>query len=163
MSNEFQFSLSCPSDKVQVRVLPTSEAASETINQRKMMLESHGQPEQFNQSCHYELISNPSPSSLDRLESTDYGYSTSVNDQYKYWNPAASIDVATINNDHLVTLDSISHEQMKKSVDQLIGELCAPLWKCNKKNKRREEGENLISFDMAHHTAYFTHSSRLRE
>lgn len=93
------------------------------------MLESQRQTEQFNQSYHYELISNPSPSSLDQMKESsahdDYGCPTSVNQQYKYWNPATSIDASTINNDHLVTLDSISHEQMKKSVDQLIGELCS--------------------------------------
>jgi hypothetical protein len=82
-----------------------------------MMLENQRQNEQFNQTFHFEL--SQSPTSMDHMKLTstlnDFN-STSVNQQYKYWNPAASID------DSSMALDSISHEQMKKSVDQLIGE-----------------------------------------
>lgn len=123
-----------------------------------MMLESQRQTEQFNQSYHYELISNPSPSSLDQMKESsahdDYGCPTSVNQQYKYWNPATSIDASTINNDHLVTLDSISHEQMKKSVDQLIGELC-PLKSVIKKMKSAPKSHP-IRHGTSHHRHTFT-------
>jgi hypothetical protein len=117
-----------------------------------MMLENQRQiNEQFNQTFHYDLISNPSPSSMDHMKITSTTLndlnSTSVNQQYKYWNPATQIDDSTTNNNNniMTSLDSISHEQMKSSVDQLIGEflllfllyVCCVM--CNKKSipKRR--------------------------
>lgn len=107
-----------------------------------MMLENQRQiNEQFNSSFHYDLISNPSPSSMDHMKITSTTLnndlnSTSVNQQYnKYWNPATQIDVDSTNinnnNNIMTTLDSISHEQMKNSVDHLIGEF---LYFCNKKS-----------------------------
>lgn len=80
-----------------------------------MMLENQKQQQTFEQNFVYEIISDSSLPSIDKLQniSPHIMNSTSTNQQqqtYKYWNPATIDDSA--NN---------SHAQMK-TVDQLIGE-----------------------------------------
>lgn len=78
-----------------------------------MMLENQKHQQTFEHNFVYEIISDSSLPSIDKLQNktTQIANATSINQQsYKYWNPA-TIDDATNN----------SHAQMK-TVDQLIGE-----------------------------------------